>query len=45
LTRSTKELLQSPNHKICNGLPQDIVNSTSVTIFKRRLDKYSMEWI
>ena len=31
--------------RIWNSLPQDVVNSTSVTMFKRRLDKHCMEWI
>ena len=31
--------------RIWNGLPQDVVNSTSVTMFKKRLDKSRTDWI
>jgi len=31
--------------RIWNSLPQDVVNSTSVMMFKRGLDKHCMEWI
>ena len=31
--------------RIWNSLPQDVVNSTSVTMFKRRLDKCCTDWI
>jgi len=31
--------------RIWNTLPQDVVDSTSVTVFKRRLDKCRTDWI
>ena len=47
--RSRLDLLKNffslPVVRIWNSLPQDVVNSTSVTMFKRRLDKHCMEWI
>jgi len=30
---------------VWNSLPQNVVDSTTVNMFKRRLDKYCMEWI